>query len=161
MDGQKFFLRTSRTITLSSALLIGVVLIVAAIGKIFFPIESLKTFERVVGIFEILFFLTIFFYRNKWQAWLTAIVIFGAWGGYALFWANVKLPCNCMGTMLPVPTCLSLVLDLFFYLGSLGLGVILGAKKRNVYLSVICSLFAALVGFALADFLSAQLYQSQ
>ncbi len=159
MDGKKFFLRTSKTIALSSALLIGVVLIIAAIGKIFFPIESLKTFERFVGVFEILFFLAIFFFRNKWKTWLAAIVIFGAWGGYALFWVNVRLPCNCMGAMVPVPTYLSLVLDLLFYVGCLAVGALLGAKKTNVYLSLICSLFAGLVGFALGDFLWAQLFK--
>lgn len=139
------------TLTLIFSLFVGIILIIAATGKIFFPIASLIILERGVGVFEFLFCLVIFFFRNHWQMWLAAAVIFGGWEGFALFWLIAKLPCNCMGAMLPIPTELSFALDFILYFGSLLLGVLLGAKKEYVYLSFLLSLFAALVGFAFAD----------
>jgi hypothetical protein len=142
-------------IILFFSLFVGIVLIIAAMGKIFFPIASLVGLERTVGVFEILFFLAIFFLRNQWHMWLAAAVIFGGWGGFALYWVKAKLPCNCMGAMLPIPSELSFALDLIFYFGSLILGAWLGARKECVYASFLFSLLSALVGFAFADCLLA------
>ncbi len=137
--------------TLSFSLFVGIVLIIAAVGKIFFPIASIAVLEQGVGIFEFLFCLAIFFLRKRWQMWLVSAVIFGGWGGFALFWLKAKLPCNCMGAMLPIPSELSFALDLIFYFGSLILAILHGARKQFVYLSFLFSLFASLFGYAFAD----------
>ena len=142
-------------IILGFSLFVGIVLIIAAVGKIFFPIASLAGLERTVGVFEILFCVAIFLLRKQWQMWLAAAVIFGGWGGFALYWVKAKLPCNCMGAVLPIPSELSFALDLIFYFGSMIFGAWLGARKEFIYSNFLFSLFAALVGFAFADCLLA------
>src|SRR5579871_6123821 len=84
-------------IVLGLAIVIGIVLVIAAIGKMFFPLESLKIIDRSASVFEIVLLLLIFIFRNEWKLWWGAALVFSAWLGFALFWETLKLPCACMG----------------------------------------------------------------
>jgi hypothetical protein len=143
--------RMTHAIALGLAIVIGIILVIAAYGKIFHPIETLKIVDRSVAIFEILFLLAIFFFRNRWQMWLGAAVVFAAWCGAALFWFFLKLPCGCMGSMIHMPTVCSILLDCLFFFSSLVVGYLLGAMGRSIYFSILCALFASLVGFAFSE----------
>jgi hypothetical protein len=142
----------ARLCTLFS-LCLGAVLAVAAYGKIFYPTEVLKTLDRCVGSFEILFFLIVFYLRRHWQMWAAAAVVFGSWSGYALYWYRLKLPCLCMGEMLDIPTAFSVSLDLFFIAVCLFVSRLLGARGSWIYFSVLSICFALLAGYAFADWI--------
>lgn len=133
------------------SIFIAIVLALAAFGKIFYPLDSLKILDRSVGAFEIFFLLLIFFLRNRWGMWLSAAVLFSAWMGYAFFWENLKLPCSCMGSLIRIPTLFSILLDQLFLFCSLVAAYLLGAQKQWVCLSIVCSFLSALIGYAFAD----------
>jgi len=152
-DKSSLNVKALRAIIFGFSLFVGIILLVAATGKIFFPVPSFVILERFVGLFEVLFCLVIFFLRNRWQLWLAAAVIFAGWEGFAFYWIKVKLPCPCMGAMLPMPKGFAAILDLIFYFGSYALAALLGAKRKFIYLSLISSLLAGLIGFAFADLL--------
>jgi hypothetical protein len=79
-----------------------------------------------------------------------------AWGGYALFWCCLELPCQCMGEMIDIPSSFSISLDSLFFLSSLALGFFLGAKGRYLYLSLLIGLFTGLVGYAFGEWIYKQ-----
>jgi len=133
------------------ALVIAVVLLIAAYAKFFHPLESLKTLDQCVSVVEILLVILLFLFRKRASTWLAAAVLFAAWGGYALFWYYLELPCSCMGAMVEIPSLLSVCVDIFFFLVSLGMGFFLGRKRVSLYLTVLISLFASLMGYAFAD----------
>lgn len=138
------------------AFAIGIILVVAAYGKFFHPLENLKIFDRWVSILEILFVPVIFFFRKRSAMWLSAAAIFAAWCGYASFWCCLQLPCSCMGSLIEMPTTLSIFLDVLFFSLSLVMGFLLGAARAHVYLALLAACFTSLAGYAFADFI----YQS-
>lgn len=140
-----------RSLSLYFAVIVCLVLLVAAYGKFFHPKESLVVLDRWVSVFEILFALAVFLFRRKWALWLSAAVVFGSWFGYALYWYLLKLPCNCMGDLVHIPTLFSLTLDSLFFVFSLLFSRVLGARKDAVYLTVLIAAFGGLVGYAFAE----------
>lgn len=138
-------------IALFFSLVIGLVLMVAAWGKFFYPAEFVKTLDQWVSGFEVLFLATIIIYRNRWQLWTVSSVVFASWCGYALYWYFLKLPCSCMGTMLDIPTALSISIDLLFFLSSLSIASLLGVGAKGIYCIVLLALMAGLIGYAFAD----------
>ena len=135
------------------AIIIAIVLALTALGKIFYPLDSLKILDRIVAVFEIFLLFLIFFLRNKWGVWLAAAIIFSAWMGFSLFWESLKLPCSCMGSMIRVPTFFSILLDLLFFFSSLMIAYLLNANRQWIYLSVLGSFLACLVGYAFAEWI--------
>jgi hypothetical protein len=132
-------------------LAMSITLLVAAYGKLVYPIESLKKLDQGVGILEILLVLLIFCFRKKYWIWLGLAVLFACWGGYATFWYRLQLPCHCMGSLVEIPSFLSILLDALFYLLSLSLAWLLGAKKNDLVLFFFVSCLAYLLGYACAE----------
>ncbi len=108
---------------------IALALIIAAYGKIFFPVESLKIFDRCTGIGEVLFAVAILVFRKKWQLWIFSSTLFASWCGYALYWYFLELPCSCMGEMFTIPTLLSICLDALFFVPLLVVGLFVGREQ--------------------------------
>lgn len=145
-------------IALYASLVIACVLAIAAFGKMFYPSEYLKTLDRWISVFEILLLFTIVIFRRRWQLWLTGSSIFAAWGGYALYWCCVKLPCACMGKMLNLPSAISISLDVIFFVASLGIAYLLGCRLRWIYLSLITGSLAILAGYVFASLVYKQVF---
>ena len=141
----------NNAIALGFAIIIGIVLLIAAFGKMFYPLESLKIIDRFASVFEIVLLFLIFTFRNKWKIWWGAAVVFSAWLGFALFWETLKLPCACMGSVIRVPTLFSIVIDLLFFFSSLWVAYLLGARRKSIYLNLLCSVFSCLLGFVFAQ----------
>ena len=137
-------------IALYSSIVIACVLAIAAFGKMFYPSEYLKTLDRWISAFEILLLFIIVIFRRRRQLWLTASSIFAAWGGYALYWCCVKLPCACMGKMLNIPSAISISLDAIFFVLSLCIAYLLGCRLRWIYLSLITGSLSILGGYVFA-----------
>lgn len=146
----------TRKYSLIAALTIGVVLLIAAYGKLFYPLENLKVLDRWVSFIEIFFVVAIFFFRNRAWLWLGAAAIFAAWCGYASFWSGLQLPCDCMGALIEMPTGLSISLDILFLSMSFALGYLLKAAWTQIYLALLTACLMALAGYASADWV----YQS-
>ena len=127
------------------------VLLFAAYQKFIHPKESLKALDLWVSAFEVVFALAILVFRNRWIFWLLASVVFAAWGGYALYWFVLELPCNCMGALVDIPSALSLSLDILLFAFSFFVGFLLGAQKDYLHLSVLCAFLSAFSGFAFAE----------
>ncbi len=127
------------------------VLAVAAYGKFFYPTDYLQVVDLWVSLFEVAFLLLILIFRNRARLWLFSSVIFASWCGYAIYWYFLKLPCSCMGEMLKIPTTLTLSLDGGFVFVSLWMARRLGASNRQIYLTILSVLMAALVGYAFGD----------
>ena len=108
------------------AIVIGLVLLVTACGKLFYPAPSLILLDRVVGGLELVLIFFLLAYRHSKRMWGIAALVFATWGGYAGFWACVKLPCGCMGELVHIPSGWSLAVDGVFVGASLWL---VGALK--------------------------------
>jgi hypothetical protein len=156
--GQRLFSQTAvrviaQTLALILAIVISIVLLIAAYGKFFHPLKALGAFDKGVSIFEVLLVALIIFFRKNWRMWLVVAVIFAAWCGYAIYWYNLQLPCSCMGSMVEIPTPISVSLDVIFCAASLGMSRLLGATRRELYLTLLIAFFLALVGYAFADYI--------
>ncbi len=143
--------KTIKKASLYFSLTISAVLVLAAVGKILYPSEFLKTLDRWIGAFELLFVPAIIYFRKRWQMWTVAAVIFAAWGGYALYWHCLELPCSCMGASLHIPTKYSISFDALIFVGSLFLGYRLKGVIEWTCLGVLSGCMSALVGYAFAD----------
>ncbi len=140
-------------VALFFALFIAVVLAIAAWGKFFYPAELLEVFERWVAGAEVFFLLAILIFRNKWLLWVFAATIFAAWFGYALYWYFLELPCSCMGELLNIPKAFTIFLDGLFFSSSILAAYLLGATSRWMWIGLIFSAIAGLVGYAAAHWI--------
>ena len=138
-------------IALCASVVISAVLAIAACGKMFYPSEYLTTLDRWISVFEVLFLLAIVFFRKRWQMWAAASMIFAGWGGYALYWFCIELPCACMGKMLNIPSAFSISFDVIFFVLSLAIAFLLGARMRWIYFCILAGCVAFLMGYACAD----------
>lgn len=143
----------TEAISLMSAVVLSGILLIAAYGKMFFPSEKLIFLDFAVSIFEIILLSLLILYRNRWEMWLIAGLVFACWGGYSIFWYQVELPCTCMGASLDIPEGFTLALDAFFYSLSLSIAFLLGAKRRWLYLSLFNALLFAIGGYAFANWI--------
>lgn len=152
-DCIKTFASVQKTeaVSLLSAVVVSGILLVAAYGKMFFPSEKLIALDFAVSIFEIILLSMLILYRNRWEMWVIAGLVFSCWGGYSLFWYQVELPCTCMGASVSIPEGFTLALDAFFYSLSLCIAFLLGAKKRWLYLSLFNGLLFGMGGYAFAN----------
>jgi hypothetical protein len=140
-----------RYATLIAALFISLFLAIAAFGKIFYPVEKIKDLDAWTSVFEILLIGFLFTFRMRKAFWLGAAILFACWGGYAIYWCCLKLPCSCMGTMIALPSTYALCLDALFFVGSCAMAWMLGALRSVLYLILLCAFFGGLIGYAFAE----------
>ena len=140
-----------RWITFFSALLISIFLFIAAYGKFFYPAEKLKHLDILTSVFEIGLIIFLFVFRMRAWGWLIAAVIFASWGGYAIYWCCLKLPCSCLGSMVALPSGYAVALDFLFLIVSCAMSFLLGARRSMIYCIVLCALLCGLVGYAFAE----------
>ncbi len=138
-------------ISLGFALCIASVLAITAFAKLLYPSEYLKTLDLWIGSFEGVFLAAILLFRKKWPLWVFSALVFALWSGYAFFWFRVKLPCGCMGSMLNIPTAFSIAVDVLFFSSCIGMGLLLGASRQWIYLSVLLGFILSMAGFAIAE----------
>lgn len=138
-------------VTLGSALIVALVLLLAAYGKIFYPAQALEGFDRTVGVLEFVLLGFLLLFRNASLMWLFASVVFASWGGYALFWHLLSIPCCCMGGALHIPSFVSLSIDGLFWVLSLTMARVAGATKRQLMGSLLIGIVAVVLGFFVAE----------
>ena len=142
-------------VSLLLLMLLSGVILMAAYGKMFFPSEDLYLLDFSVSLFEIGFLVFLILYRNRIEMWLIASMVFSCWGGYALFWYLVELPCSCMGAYITIPDGFSLSMDALFYVISLCMAFVLGARKQLMLLSLLNAVLFTAGGFAFAKWIYA------
>ena len=140
-----------KLIALSAAILISCFLLLAIYGKLFHPSEKLKKLEYWVVFFEIFFIISLFVYRNNWHIWVITAVIFASFAGYSIFWYSIKLPCACMGTLIPHASSLYFFLDLIFFILSLSVAYLLQIKRSALYFWTFLGCIFFLIGYAFAE----------
>ena len=143
--------RHKKLIALSAAILISCFLLLAIYGKVFHPSEKIKKLEYWVSFFEICFIIAIFIYRNHWPMWMITAVMFASFAGYSIFWYSIKLPCACMGTLLPHASSLYFFLDLVFFVLSLSMAYLLQIKHSALYFWGFLGGVFFLIGYAFAE----------
>lgn len=123
----------------------------AIYGKIFHPSEKIKKLEYWVSFFEIFFIAFLFIYRNHWYIWVITAIIFASFAGYSIFWYRIKLPCACMGTLIPHASSLYFFLDLIFFVFSLSVAHLLQIKRSALYFWGFLGCAFFLIGYAFAE----------
>ncbi len=137
----------------SIALFCAMLLLVTGFSKLVYPEGDLKILDQGIGGFELLVAAVLFFGRKYRSVWYAAILLFSAWGGYALFWFFLKLPCKCMGSLFAMPTVVSMTLDLFCVALSIIAAFLQGAFAKYLYLAQLFGVLMALAGYATADWI--------
>jgi len=135
-----------------SAIIIAVVLMAAAMGKIFFPPEEIEWFYFSIGMLEIGLIACLLIFFKKWITWILLALIFASWGGYAFFWMSAHLPCSCMGSRVEFPPQFSFYVDVVFWGLTTCMGYLLGASRIIVRMILIASFFLGWGGYELASF---------
>jgi hypothetical protein len=125
--------------------------LLAIYGKAFHPSEKLKGFDRWVSLFEVFFIISLFLWRRNWQMWVTTAVIFCSWAGYSIFWFMIKLPCACMGTLIPHVSLFSFFIDLIFVILSFCIAFFLQTKHYILYFWMVLGAVFFLTGYAFAE----------
>ena len=138
-------------LALATALFISIFLAVAAYGKFFYPAEKLKMLDRGTSIVEVLLIGMLFLFRLHYRLWLILCLLFASWGGYALYWLCLKLPCACAGSLIAFPPTYAFVLDILFFLLSGTWGWVLKASRSALYLTLIASFLSVFIGYIFAD----------
>lgn len=146
-----FLKRYKKLIALSSVILISCFLLLAIYGKVFHPSEKLKKLEYWVSFFEIFFISSLFIYRYNWYIWVITALIFASFAGYSIFWYSIKLPCACMGTLIPHASSLYFFLDLIFFVLSLSVTYLLQVKRSALYFWAFLGCIFFLIGYAFAE----------
>lgn len=139
------------SIVLSAAILISCFLLLAIYGKVFYPSERLKGLDRWVSLFEMFFIIALFLWRHNWRMWVATALVFSSWAGYSIFWYVVKLPCACMGTLIPRVSLLSFFVDLIFVVLSFSIVHLLQAKRSILYFWALFGVVFFLAGYAFAE----------
>ena len=135
------------------AVIYSLLLLVAAYGKFFYPSKYFEILDRGVSFFEVALVVMLFYFRKTWLMWCFVALINSLWGGYALFWHRLNLPCECLGSLFPLPTFVSLLFDGSFFLLSLWMAYVLGAQRKALILTVASGCIAVVLGFFFAFFL--------
>lgn len=138
-------------IALAASILIALILIIAAFGKIFYSSPAHPMLDRGIGFFEILFSIALITYHRQALAWMGSTLVFSAFAGYALHWLIHGLPCDCMGKMVKIPTGFTFFLDLVFIALSFFLTYALGAPKKYFKWLPFAGFAFAVLGYVLAS----------
>ncbi len=142
--------RPSR-LALVVSICIAITLLVAAASKFFYPSPKLKQLDQWVSLFEVGVVLFLLILRKRSWMWLLMACLFAAWAGYALYWFNLKLPCNCLGALIEFPSIFSFSLDILFFLVSLRMASLLGTTRSLLYLTVLLGCLFSLTGYGFAE----------
>ncbi|MGL5264238.1 MAG: hypothetical protein ACRDAI_06685 [Candidatus Rhabdochlamydia sp.] len=146
-----FVKKHKNIIVLSAAILISCFLLLAIYGKMFHPSEKLKKLDYWVSFFEIFFIAALFLWRLNWRMWVVTAVIFASFAGYSIFWYMIKLPCSCMGNLIPHVSSISFFLDIIFFILSLSMAYLLHAKRFVLFFWGFLGCLFFLVGYAFAE----------
>ncbi|MDR2539084.1 MAG: hypothetical protein LBC45_00420 [Chlamydiales bacterium] len=146
-----FLKKHKNLIVLSAAILISCFLVLAIYGKVFHPSEKIKKLEHWVSFFETCFILALFTYRNHGHIWVITAVMFASFAGYSIFWYSIKLPCACMGTLIPHASSVYFFLDLLFFTLSLGMAYLLQIKHSVLCFWGFLGCVFFLIGYAFAE----------
>lgn len=139
------------TAALVSALFFSCVLLIAAIAKIFYPIQMpppWKTLSFIVAGFELLFAACVLRYYSFARMWSVVAIVTAGWAGYSFFWLLAKLPCGCMGKMLDLPSGMTFSFDLIFLCISL---ILITKFKRFSYATLGLAAIVGLLGYFAAS----------
>lgn len=145
--------RTLKKLALAFALCISFFLAIAAYGKFFFPVENLRQIDQWTSYVELLLIVLLLCFRMHCGMWLSVALLFASWGGYALYWFCLRLPCSCAGKMISFPSSYALMLDVFFFLLSCTLAWLLRATRNALYLTLVGSLLCLFIGYIFADWI--------
>ncbi len=132
-----------------ASLFVGLILLIAAFSKLFFPSDLLITFDRLIAIFEVMLVASLVLFHDEWKSWALIAPIFMLWAGYSFFWMLWGLPCGCLGKLVHLPSGLTLSLDILFFITALWLATLLGAGKR-LKLVLLAAVGGVPVGFFIA-----------
>lgn len=136
---------------LLALVIISTILLAAAYGKWFYPVQLLHTWERSIACCEVLFLIGLWQFKLNPLYWLFSTLVFASWGGYAYFWHSLQLPCHCMGEMLHIPTRLTLFLDGALFTCSALIAWQLNASKRQLFNTFVLAILFSATGFTLAN----------
>lgn len=131
---------------------IGLLILAAVIGKLFFPSDRLRSFDYSVALFELGLLCALIFFSRKWSLWLALSLVFASWAGYAFFWMQVGKPCGCLGKMIEFPAVLSFSIDVAIWALSLMMSGALGAKGKTLFWAIVAAFFAGPCGYFMGRF---------
>ena len=134
-----------------AALFISIFLAAAAYGKFFHPVEKLKQLEVWTSYFEIILIFFLFIFHRRSAMWLAAAIIFASWGGYATYWFRLKLPCNCLGSVVSLPSGYALSLDILFIVLSCCMAFLLGAGRGVIYFITLVIFLFSFIGYIFGE----------
>ena len=140
-----------KVITGVSALILSLLLLIAAYGKLFYPSEGLYILDYIASVCELVLLANLILYCNRWKMWLIASSVFATWGGYSFFWYQVELPCFCMGASLDLPSGLSLIINGLFYALSMTMVYLLKASRQWFCGGICSACLLAIGGFFFAQ----------
>lgn len=145
--------KTVSWMALGLALVISICLGIAAYGKFFYPSSKLQLLDRAISVFEVGMMCFLLLFRQRIWAWMAMVVLFASWGGYAIYWCCLQLPCNCIGSLVPLPSGFALSFDILAFILSCAMALLLGAARSVIYLTILGALLCALFGYAFAEWL--------
>ena len=145
------YLFSIKKVVLYIALFISLFLSIAAYGKFFAPAEKIKELELLVSVFEVVLIVLLVVFRMHYVMWVIASLVFASWGGYATYWSCLKLPCNCIGTWIVLPSIFALSLDILFFILSCTVIFLLATTRNALYLTLLGAMLFALVGYVFAE----------
>lgn len=134
------------------SVVVGLLITVAVVGKLFFPSDRLRSFDYSVSIFELGLLCALIFFSRKWAMWLVLSLVFASWAGYAFFWMHVGQPCGCLGKIVEFPPMFSFAVDIGIWALSLIMSAYLGAKRNSVFLGIAGALIAGPCGYLMGRF---------
>ena len=141
----------TRGCALAIALTLFLSLMVAAIGKIFYPNNLLLQLDRGVGVFEVILACLLLIFYWYWETWAGMSLVLSGFAGYSLFWLIQKLPCNCLGKLVELPSGYTFTFDVFFFLAATALNYFLGVGIRALYVVLLVSALMGVVGYFVGD----------
>ena len=107
---------SSHLFRLLLAIVLGLILLAAAIIKIIYPSPLLNQFFFAVSIFEIALAIALAIFWNHREIWALMVLVFTAFGGYSLYAAIFGLPCRCLGVAVTLPRATSLLVNILIVL---------------------------------------------
>lgn len=135
---------------LTPALLYSTALLFAVYGKLFHPSKYLERLDRWTSGVELALIIALLIFRGHFLMWLVVSLVSALFGGYAFFWNQLHLPCDCLGTLIKIPTWASLIFDGLFFVVGLWMAYRLGARRKLLVLTLLLSVIVSVCGFIFA-----------
>ncbi len=138
-------------ISLYSAILIAILLILAAFAKWLYPHPQPFHIEKIAISVDLLAALLLLIFHRRVGIWILLSLLASVWLGYSFFWLLQRAPCGCFGAFEGVPAGVALGLDLSVIALSWMNMVCLEGGKRTILLTIFCALLFAISGFWLGS----------